>query len=136
MLRDQGNEYGATTGRPRRCGWFDAIVVKDAIAVNGINSINITKLDVLTGFEKVRVGTGYRLDGQSIHTVPASLKDFERVDVEYIDMPGWTEDISKVKNFEDLPENAQKYILKLEEIVEVPINFIGVGVHRSELIYR
>ncbi len=136
MLREQGSEYGATTGRPRRCGWFDAIVVKNAITVSGINSINVTKLDVLTGFQSIKIGVGYKLNGESIEFIPASLKDFESVEVDYIDMPGWTEDISAIKDFDKLPENAKKYILKLEEILEVPINFIGVGVHRSELIYR
>lgn len=136
QLRDQGSEYGATTGRPRRCGWFDAIVVRNAITISGINSINITKLDVLTGFKTIRIGVGYDLDGEKLTFIPASLADFEKVKVEYIDMPGWEEDISKVRTFEDLPKNAQDYILKLEEIVEVPINFIGVGVHRRDLIYR
>lgn len=136
MLRDQGAEYGATTGRPRRCGWLDAIVVRNAITINGINSINITKLDVLTGFQNIKIGVGYTLDGEAISFVPASLEDFERVEVEYLNMPGWTQDITGVKHFKDLPKNAQDYILKLEELLEVPINFIGVGVHRSELIYR
>ncbi len=136
MLRDQGSEYGATTGRPRRCGWFDAVVVRNAITVSGINSINVTKLDVLTGFQSIKIGVGYKLDGEKITFVPAILEDFKRVEVEYIDMPGWTEDISTIKEFKDLPENAKKYILKLEEVLEVPINFIGVGVHRSEMIYR
>lgn len=136
MLRDQGAEYGATTGRPRRCGWFDAVVVRNAVTINGINSVNITKLDVLTGFQTIKIGVGYELDGEPIHFVPASLDDFERVEVKYIDMPGWSEDISKAKDFKDLPENAQNYILKLEELLEVPINFIGVGVHRSDMIYR
>lgn len=135
-LRDQGGEYGATTGRPRRCGWFDAVVVRNAITINGINSINVTKLDVLTGFDKVQIGIGYKLDGKEITFVPAILEDFERVEVEYLDLPGWEEDISKAKTFEDLPENAKNYILKLEEILGVPINFIGVGVYRREMIYR
>jgi adenylosuccinate synthase len=136
MLRDQGAEFGATTGRPRRCGWFDAVVVKNAITVSGINSINVTKLDVLTGFKTIKIGVGYLLNGEKINFVPAILDDFEKVEVDYIDMPGWSEDISKAKSFNDLPKNAQNYILKLEEILEVPINFIGVGVHRSEMIYR
>jgi len=135
-LRDNGHEFGSTTGRPRRCGWFDTVVVKDAIIMNGINSINVTKLDVLSGFKTIRIGIGYMLNGVEIDSIPSSLSDFGRVEVKYIDMPGWSGDISKVKTFEDLPENAQSYILKLEEILEVPINFIGVGVHRSDLIYR
>ena len=136
MLREQGAEFGATTGRPRRCGWFDAVVVKNAITVSGINSINVTKLDVLTGFQTIKIGVGYVLNGEVIEFTPAHLDDFEKVEVKYIDMPGWTEDISKAKTFDQLPKNAQNYILKLEEILEVPINFIGVGVHRSEMIYR
>ncbi|MBN2307147.1 adenylosuccinate synthase [Candidatus Peregrinibacteria bacterium] len=135
-LREAGAEYGATTGRPRRCGWFDAVVVRNAITVSGINSINVTKLDVLTGFETIKVGVGYQLNGKKITFVPAQLEDFEKVEVEYVDMPGWSEDISKAQTFEELPENAQKYILKLEEVLEVPINFIGVGMHRGEMIYR
>lgn len=136
MLREKGGEYGATTGRPRRCGWFDTVIVKNAITLSGINSINVTKLDVLTGFKTIKVGVGYELDGEPVHFVPASLADFERVEVKYIDVPGWNEDIAKVKDFKALPKNAQNYILKLEELLEVPINFIGVGVHRNELIYR
>ncbi len=136
MLREQGAEYGATTGRPRRCGWFDCVVAKNSIILNGINSVNITKLDVLTGFKTIKIAVGYKLDGEEIQFIPASLEDFERVEVDYIEMPGWDKDISKAEKFEDLPKNAQDYILKLEEIMELPINFIGVGMHRNELIYR
>ncbi|MBU0706017.1 adenylosuccinate synthase [Patescibacteria group bacterium] len=136
MLRDKGAEFGATTGRPRRCGWFDAVVVKNAITISGINSINLTKLDVLTGFQNIKIAVGYKLDGENISFVPALLNEFERVEVKYIDMPGWTEDISDAKKFMNLPKNARNYVLKLEEILEVPVNFIGVGVHRNEMIYR
>ena len=135
-LREKGGEFGATTGRPRRCGWFDCVVAKNSIILNGINSINLTKLDVLTGLETIRIGLAYRLNGKEVSFIPASLEDFEKVEVEYLDLHGWTEDISRAESFEDLPENAQNYILKLEEILEVPVNFIGVGVHRNELIYR
>lgn len=136
QLRKQGGEFGATTGRPRRCGWFDAIVVKNAITVNGINTVNLTKLDVLTGFDLIKVAHKYRLNGKEISFIPSSIEDFEKVEVEYIDLPGWSEDLSKVRNFDDLPENAKNYVLKLEEILEVPINYIGVGVHRTDMIYR
>jgi adenylosuccinate synthase len=135
-LRKLGDEFGATTGRPRRCGWFDTVVAKNAIILNGTNSVNITKLDVLSDLESIRIGIAYKLDGKEIKFIPASLAEFEKVEVEYIDMPGWKEDISKAETFEDLPENAQKYIEKLEELLEVPVNFIGVGVHRNELVYR
>jgi len=136
MLRDKGKEYGATTGRPRRCGWFDATVVKDAIVLNGITSINLTKLDILTGFETVKIGVRYKLDGEEIRSIPASLDDFERVEVLYEEMPGWEESIVSARKFSELPKNAQKYVEKLEEILETPINFIGTGAHRDEIILR
>jgi adenylosuccinate synthase len=112
------------------------VVVRNAITISGINSINVTKLDVLTGFQNIKIGVGYILDGNKISFVPALLDDFDKVEVEYIDMPGWTEDITKARKFKDLPKNAREYILKLEEVLEVPINFIGVGVHRSEMVFR
>lgn len=136
MLRDKGGEFGSTTGRPRRCGWFDAIVVKNAITLNGITSINLTKLDILTGFKTIKIGTRYNLNGEKISFIPASLEDFENVEVEYEEMPGWDEDIAKAKKFSDLPANCQKYVKRLEELLEVPVNFIGVGVYRSEMIYN
>jgi adenylosuccinate synthase len=135
-LREAGGEFGATTGRPRRCGWFDNILARNSIAINGINSLNLTKLDVLSGFESLKIGRGYKLDGKAIQFVPASLKNFAKVKVDYIEMPGWEEDISQAKKFGDLPKNAQDYVLKLEELLETPINFIGVGVNRDQIIYR
>lgn len=136
MLRNQGGEFGATTGRPRRCGWFDAVVVKNAVTINGINSVNITKLDVLTGFQTIKIGVSYKLNGEKTDYIPASLEDFEKVEVVYEELPGWTQKIADVKHFKDLPKNAQNYILKLEELIGVPINFIGVGMDRNELIFR
>ncbi len=136
LLRDNGHEYGSTTGRPRRCGWFDATVVKNANILSGVTSINLTKLDVLTGLETIKIGVEYKLNGETINFIPSSLEDFENVEVLYEEMPGWKEDISEVTKFEDLPENAQNYVNKLEEIIEVPINFIGVGVHRADMIYK
>ncbi len=136
MLREQGGEYGATTGRPRRCGWFDAVLVKNAITINGINSINLTKLDVLRGFKSIKIATHYTLNGQDYDFVPADLDELESLKASYIEMPGWDEDISQIRDFEKLPTNAKNYILKVEEVLGVPINFIGVGVHRNETIYR
>jgi adenylosuccinate synthase len=135
-LRKAGSEFGATTGRPRRCGWFDATLVKNAIAINGINSLNLTKLDVLSGFESIKIGTGYKLNNEPIQFVPASLKDFGKVEVDYIEIPGWNDDISNIKNFNDLPSNTQNYVLKLEELLQTPINFIGVGMNRDQMIFR
>ncbi|MBN2087763.1 adenylosuccinate synthase [Candidatus Peregrinibacteria bacterium] len=135
-IQQKGREYGATTGRPRRCGWFDSTVVKNAIVLSGITSINLTKLDVLTGMDSIKIGVEYKLDGKTINFIPSSLEDFEKVEVLYEEMPGWKEDISKAKTFDELPENAKKYVNKLEELLGVPINFIGVGVHRNEMIYK
>ena len=136
MLRSQGNEYGSTTGRPRRCGWFDTVVVKNSIILNGINSINLTKLDVLTGFKNIKIGIGYKLNGAAISFIPSCLEDFADVEVEYEELPGWNENIASAKKFRDLPKNAQKYVKRLEEILETPINFIGVGADRNEMIYK
>jgi adenylosuccinate synthase len=136
MLRDQGDEFGSTTGRPRRCGWFDATVVKNSIVLNGITSVNLTKLDVLKGFKTIKIGVNYKLNGEQIGFIPSSLEDFDNVEVEYEEMPGWSEDISKAEKFSDLPKACQNYVNRLEEILEVPINFIGVGVHRNEMIFK
>jgi adenylosuccinate synthase len=136
MLREQGGEYGATTGRPRRCGWFDATVVKNAIDINGINSVCLTKLDVLTGFKTIKIGTHYTLDGQKVDYIPASLEDFGRVEINYEEKPGWEGDIGQARSFKELPKACKEYVLTLEELMEVPINFIGVGVHRDDIIFR
>lgn len=136
MLREQGGEYGTTTGRPRRCGWLDLNVARYAIQINGINSINLTKLDVLTGFKKIKIATHYLLNGEKINYFPTLKSDLESLEIEYLEMDGWEEDISKIKNFEKLPENARLYVKKIEELISVPVNFIGVGVHRDEMIFR
>lgn len=136
MLRDQGGEYGATTGRPRRCGWFDGVVVKEAVIINGITSINLTKLDVLTGFKELKIATSYKLNGQTIDHIPASLKSFEEVEVMYETLPGWDEDLTDIRSFEALPENAQNYVKRIEELVGVRVNFIGIGMCRDEMIFR
>ena len=136
MMRDQGSEYGATTARPRRCGWFDVMLIKDAIAFNGITTINLTKLDVLSGFKTIKVGVGYKFEGEVVESIPANLRHFENVEVEYEEMEGWDEDLGKVEEFENLPAAAQKYVTRLEAMLGVPINFIGVGPHRNDMILR
>lgn len=135
-LQDVGGEYGATTGRPRRCGWFDVPVVDYAVQVNGLTSINLTKLDVLSEFEKIKIALKYRYNGEELKSFPANLNILENVEVEYIEMPGWNEDITEAKTFDELPINAQKYVLEIEELVGVPINFIGVGIRRDQMIVR
>mmetsp|Transcript_5282 Transcript_5282/g.11488 ORF Transcript_5282/g.11488 Transcript_5282/m.11488 type:complete len:582 (-) Transcript_5282:161-1906(-) len=131
-----GAEYGTTTGRARRCGWLDIPQMRFSTLINGFTSVNLTKLDVLTGLEEVKIGKAYRHDGKILTTMPADLKTLSSVEVVYETLPGWTEDISTVNNFEELPVNAQKYVLRVQELLGVPIRWIGVGPNRLDVIDR
>lgn len=135
-LREKGGEYGATTGRPRRCGWFDVVVVKNSVDINGIDYVNLTKLDVLSGLKSIKIATKYRLNGKEIFNIPTTKKFSKKLEIEYINMPGWDEDLSGIRNFENLPQNAQDYVLKLEELIGAKISSIGVGMDRNDLIFR
>jgi adenylosuccinate synthase len=135
-LREKGGEFGSTTGRPRRCGWFDAVVSKYSAEINTITCVNLTKLDVLSGLETIKIATKYTLNGKEVAYLPYSLDDLAKVEVEYIEMPGWQEDLSECKTFEDLPENARNYVTKIEELLERPVKFIGVGIKRDQMITR
>lgn len=135
-LRQLGAEFGTTTGRPRRCGWIDIPQLKYANIINGFSHINLTKLDVLTGFPEIKIGVRYMLDGKELPGMPASLIQYQNVVMEYETLPGWTEDISKVKTFEELPENCRAYVLRLEQLIGVPIRWIGVGANRLDIIER
>ncbi|MBD3360784.1 adenylosuccinate synthase [Candidatus Peregrinibacteria bacterium] len=135
-IREAGGEYGATTGRPRRCGWFDAVVGKYSVMINGLTEINLTKLDVLSGLEILKIGISYKYMNEYLHSFPASLETLEESEVNYIEMPGWKEDISKIRNYNDLPKNAKAYVEKIEEIVECQITSIGVGVEREDIIFK
>ena len=129
-IREQGNEYGSTTGRPRRCGWFDAVALKFAVGINGHTELNLTKLDVLSGVSPLKIAVGYGRDW------PSTVADWESVEPEYIEMDGFDEDITAVRSYDELPENARAYIEKLEELAGVPIKTIGVGPGRDAMIYR
>lgn len=133
-LRKVGNEFGATTGRPRRCGWFDAVLVKFACKVNGIDEIALTKLDVLSGMKKIKIGVAYEYGGKVYKEYPLNSKVFSNCRVIYEEMDGWDEDISNVKNYKDLPANAKKYIGRIEEIIGVKIKFVSVGSSRTQTI--
>lgn len=135
-LREAGREYGTTTGRPRRCGWIDIPQLKYSLLINGFDDLNLTKLDVLTGFPEIQIGTKYKLHGQEIHYMPSSLQEYAQVEVEYETMPGWTEDIAKCKTFQELPENCQRYVKRLEELLGHEIKWIGVGPGRDEIIVK
>ncbi len=134
-IREAGGEYGATTGRPRRCGWFDAVVGRYAVMINGMTDLNLTKLDVLSGIGSLKIAIAYKHEGKTLTSFPADLDIVENMEIEYIEMPGWTEDISKIRKFEDLPENAQNYVKKIEELTECKVSSIGVGVERNDLIF-
>lgn len=133
-IREMGGEYGATTGRPRRCGWFDAVVVNHSIRINGIGAMAITKLDVLNSFDKIKVCVGYRLNGKIIHHVPSNLEMLQSSEPVYEELNGWDTEIKGARNFSDLPYNAQRYIRRIEELIKAKITMISVGPERNETI--
>jgi adenylosuccinate synthase len=133
-LRKIGGEVGVTTGRNRRCGWFDAPIARYAVRVNGLTDFFLTKLDVLTGWEKIPVCVAYEVDGVRIEELPASQTDFHHAKPIYEYLPGWKESISKAKSVEDLPNNAREYVKFLEKVSGAPISAIGVGPGRDETI--
>ncbi len=136
FLRKTGGEYGVTTGRPRRCGWFDAVIGRYARRVNGVTDFVITKLDVLSGLERVPVCVAYDVDGVRHDEMPMTQSDFHHARPIYEELPGWWEDISAARSFEDLPVNAQRYVLALEEMVGQRVSAIGVGPGRDAIIAR
>lgn len=135
-IRAAGGEYGSTTGRPRRCGWFDVALTKYSIMINGFTSLNLTKLDVLDDLDEIMVATGYTLDGENVESFPALLEDLARVELTYETLPGWKQSLKDVTSWDDLPKNAKNYVLKLEEWLGCPIKYIGVGQRRDQLITR
>ncbi len=133
-IREQGAEYGSTTGRPRRCGWFDSVVVKEAARLNSLSGLAVTKLDVLTGLKTIKICTSYRLEGKVVDHLPANIKQVEQLEPIYEELAGWDEDISQVRKFEDLPQPAQDYIKRIEDFIGVPIVLISVGPARDQTI--
>lgn len=135
-LRQIGGEVGTTTGRPRRCGWYDAVVARYATRINGLTDFFLTKLDVLSGFKEIPVCVAYEIDGKRYDEMPMTQTQFHHAKPIYEMMPGWDEDISNARKFEDLPVNARKYVEFLEEISGAPMSAIGVGQHRDATISR
>jgi len=133
-LRREGAEFGATTGRSRRCGWFDAVGVRHAVRMNGMTGIALTKLDVLTGFRRIPICTAYRYDGKLITEFPASSKVMQNAHPVYEEMDGWTQPLDNVRKFSDLPESAQKYVRRIEEIIGTEIILVSVGPGREQTI--
>jgi adenylosuccinate synthase len=129
------DEFGTTTGRPRRCGWLDAVVLRYAAAVNGFTEMFLTKLDVLSGFDELKIAVAYHIDGKRYEYPPVTMAELERVEVEYITLPGWQEDITKIKDVGSLPEATCAYVQKVSELCGVPVTTISVGPERDQLIY-
>lgn len=134
-LREAGGEYGATTGRPRRCGWFDGVVGRYAVMINGITDVVLTKIDVLSGLDTIKVATKYRIDNEIYETVPASIQTLAKAEPIYEEVAGWQEDISGIKTYDELPENTKKYIKKIEEIIGTKISMVSVGPDRDQNIF-
>jgi adenylosuccinate synthase len=133
-LRDVGGEFGTTTGRERRCGWYDAVIAKYATRVNGVTDFFLTKLDVLSGFERIPVCVAYEIDGKEHTELPMTQTEFHHAKPIYEYLDGWQSDISSVRKFEDLPAKAQKYVKFLESVSDAPISAIGVGQARDATI--
>lgn len=133
-IREKGGEYGATTGRPRRCGWFDAVVVNHAIRINGIREMAVTKLDVLNDFDTVKICVGYRVNGEVFRHVPSCLKTLASSVPIYEELEGWKGEIKGAKKMSDLPVQAQRYLKRIEELVQVKISMVSVGSERDETI--
>ncbi|AAS50585.2 ABL186Wp [Eremothecium gossypii ATCC 10895] len=135
-LQTIGAEYGVTTGRKRRCGWLDLVVLKYSTLINGFTSLNITKLDVLDTFKEIKVGISYSLNGKKLDLFPEDLLVLSKVDVEYVTLPGWDEDITKISRYEDLPENAKSYLKFIEDFVGVPVEWVGTGPGRESMLHK
>uniref|UniRef100_A0A3B4BGZ0 Adenylosuccinate synthetase n=2 Tax=Periophthalmus magnuspinnatus TaxID=409849 RepID=A0A3B4BGZ0_9GOBI len=134
LLQTRGKEVGVTTGRKRRCGWLDLVLVKYAHMINGFTAIALTKLDILDVLPEIKVGVNYKVDGEAIPHFPANQEVLQRVEVEYETLPGWNSDTSAARSFDELPENARKYVQYIENHVEVPVKWIGVGKSRESMI--
>jgi adenylosuccinate synthase len=137
-LRERGEEYGTSTGRARRCGWYDAVAVRFSVRLAGYSGIALTKLDVLDGFDTIRVGIGYRdpVDGREWATVPASTSVYERLEPVYEDLPGWGTDTTACRSWPELPDAARRYVERLEELAGAPISHVSVGPERAQMIVR
>jgi adenylosuccinate synthase len=133
-IRELGGEFGATTGRPRRCGWFDAVVVRYAVRVNGLTGLAVTKLDVLDTFSDIPVCVGYRLDGEAIDSMPAEVERLARVEPLYETLPGWQKSLGHARRLADVPPAARAYLDRLQDLARAPIQYVSVGTRRDQII--
>jgi adenylosuccinate synthase len=135
FIRDRGHEYGTTTGRPRRCGWFDAVVVSYSVAIGGIDSVALMHLDTLTGLDELKVCVGYEIEGKKTAFFPANIDKLAKAKCVYQSLPGWKEDITQATDFDRLPLNARNYVAFLEKSIKRPVTMIGVGPNRRQTIF-
>jgi len=134
LLRDRGGEYGATTGRPRRCGWFDVELMKHTVRINGLTSIALTKLDVLSGLDKIKVCVGYSSEGEDLDYFPSSV--LHKIQPRYQELDGWDEDISQCESYHDLPDKAKEYVDYIEKSINVPVSIVSVGPDRMSTFVK
>lgn len=135
-IRNKGHEFGTVTGRPRRCGWLDLVILRFAVRVSGITAFALSRMDTLGGFDTVKVCVGYEYEGKMVDNYPASLEMLSKMKPVYKEMQGWRDDISEIRNFEDLPQGAQEYVKLIEEETGVPVAMIGVGPGREQCVMR
>ncbi|MBQ3114521.1 MAG: adenylosuccinate synthase [Clostridia bacterium] len=135
-IREKGNEYGTTTGRPRRCGWLDAVILKFSVRTSGLTSLVLNKLDTMSGLETLKICTGYKKNGEIITEFPASLEELALCKPVYEEMPGFNEDVTGIREYDKLPENAKRYVERIEQLCDVKISMIGVGPGRDQNINR
>ncbi len=135
FLRNKGNEFGATTGRPRRCGWFDALMVKEAVLLNGISELMIMKLDILDGLKEIKICVGYKYKGKTLKEFPQDLETLNKVSCVYKTVPGWQGSSATAKQYRDIPNNAKKYLKTLSGILNAKITAVSVGSSREETIF-
>ncbi|MFO1462404.1 MAG: adenylosuccinate synthase [bacterium] len=133
-LREKGGEFGSTTGRPRRCGWLDLVVIRHAMRANGLTSMVMTKLDVLSGLKTIRICTGYRLGSKTLKTIPATVEELQQVKPIYQEVKGWNEDLTEVTRWKQMPPAAKKYVEKVEKLLELPMTSVSVGPSRQQHI--
>lgn len=135
-IRIKGNEYGTTTGRARRCGWFDSVIIRYSAMVNNLNSLALTKLDVLNGIEKLKICIGYKIDENVYENITPNCYFLEKSQPQYIEIDGWETDITNITEFDELPKNARKYVNAIEELTKVPVSIISVGPDRNQIIIK
>ena len=134
-IRKLGNEFGTTTGRPRRCGWFDAVAVRYTARLSGVDALSMMMLDVLSELDEIQVCTAYRIDGKEINYFPSHVDDLRRIEPVYETLPGWKQDVTGARSIDDLPENAIRYVRRISELVGIPVEIISIGPDRVQTIF-